>query len=53
MDSGKVGILSVLVFLIFDLCVNVVVCIRLKRRKEENDSTRKISGEKVNKESDQ
>ena len=53
MDSGKVGILSVLVFFIFDLCVNVVVCIRLKRRKEENDRTREISSDKVDKESDQ
>ena len=49
MDSNKVAILVLLVFLICDLYANVVVCIRLKRRKEENDSTRKISGEKVDK----
>lgn len=49
MDSSKVAILVLMVFLICDLCANVVVCIRLRRRKIENDSTRKISGKEVNK----
>ena len=52
MNSFNLAILISLVIMSVYVCVDVVLTMRLKRRKEENDSTRKISGEKVNKESD-